>query len=161
MSLYQYIKDSKKEPSPELNELFRGRIIEWRNDIASVRIERPTRLDKARALGYKPKQGIIIIRQRVERGGRLREKIRHARRTKHSGRRKDVDKNYQWIAEERANKKHINCEVLNSYYVAEDGNYLWYEVILVDRTHPVIVNDKSINWICEQRGRVKRGLTLA
>jgi len=46
-----------------------------------------------------------------------------------------------WIAEERAAKKYPNLEVLNSYYVTEDGSHKWYEVILVDPHHPVIRNE--------------------
>ena len=76
-------------------------------------------------------------------------------------RKKIVNKNYQWVAEERAQKKYVNCTVLNSYYVGEDGNRLWYEVILVDRAHPVIMADPNINWICNKRGRAARGLTSA
>ncbi|MHA1999018.1 MAG: 50S ribosomal protein L15e, partial [Promethearchaeota archaeon] len=39
----------------------------------------------------------------------------------------------------------------------------YYEVILVDPFHPVIIADKEINWICStvQKGRVYRGLTSA
>ena len=36
------------------------------------------------------------------------------------GIKKNLDKNYQLIAEERTSKKYPNCEVLNSYYVAKD-----------------------------------------
>ena len=34
------------------------------------------RIDRARSLGYKPKQGVIIVRQRVIRGGRMRPDIK-------------------------------------------------------------------------------------
>ena len=56
-----------------------------------------------------------------------------------------------------------NLEILNSYWVAEDGRYKWYEVILVDPNHPVILSDSKINWICNRahKGRVHRGLTSA
>ncbi|HDD26100.1 MAG TPA: 50S ribosomal protein L15e, partial [Acidilobales archaeon] len=72
-------------------------------------------------------------------------------------------KSIQLIAEERANDKYPNLEVLGSYYVAEDGKYKYYEVILVDPHHPAIRNDKDINWITEpqHRGRVYRGKTAA
>src|SRR2546430_8554061 len=67
------------------------------------------------------------------------------------------------IAEERAARHYPNLEVLNSYWVGEDGTHKYYEVILVDPQHPVIRNDPKINWICEpaNRGRVFRGLTSA
>lgn len=70
-------------------------------------------------------------------------------------------KSLKRIAEERAARKFPNLEVLNSYWVWEDGVYKWFEVILVDPHHPVIKSDPDINWICEpqHRGRVFRGLT--
>ena len=45
----------------------------------------------------------------------------------------------------------------------EDGKYYWYEIILVDPSHPVIKADKKINWICnrKQRSRAFRGKTSA
>jgi large subunit ribosomal protein L15e len=70
-------------------------------------------------------------------------------------------KSLRMIAEERTARKFPNLEVLNSYWIWEDGRYKWFEVILVDPNHPVIQSDKNINWICEtsHRGRVFRGLT--
>jgi large subunit ribosomal protein L15e len=69
----------------------------------------------------------------------------------------------QRIAEQRASKKFPNCEVLNSYWVAEDGKHKYFEVILVDVNAPEILKDKEINWITlkNQRGRAERGLTSA
>lgn len=72
-------------------------------------------------------------------------------------------KSIQRIAEERAASHYPNMEVLNSYWVGEDGMHKYYEVILVDPQHPVIRGDPKINWICDpaNRGRVYRGLTSA
>jgi len=72
-------------------------------------------------------------------------------------------KSLQRIAEERAARKFPNMEVLNSYWVGEDGRYKWFEVILVDPHHPVIRADKNLNWICHpsHRGRAFRGKTSA
>lgn len=161
MSMYKYIRDIWKKPKENLGEIWQQRLIQWRKEPTIVRLERPTRLDRARSLGYKPKPGFIIVRQRLLRGGRQRPQIRAGRRSKHSGRKKIVDKSYQWVAEERASKKYPNCEVLNSYYVGEDGLNYWYEVILVDRAHPQILADKNIAWIAAKKGRAQRGLTSA
>ena len=91
----------------------------------------------------------------------MRPKITGGRRTKHSRRLKILDKNYQQVAEERAGRKFPNCEVLNSYLVAQDGIYAWYEVILVDWSHPSVARDGQIGWIGDQKGRAVRGLTSA
>ena len=163
MNMYQYIREAWKKPKENLGQLWQQRIIKWRQEPATIRLERPTRIDKARSLGYKAKQGFIVIRQRVNRGGRQRPQIRHPRRPKAMSRRKDLTMNYQAVAENRAARKYPNCEVLNSYYVGQDGLHYWYEVILVDKSHPQILADDRINWIAEpqHKGRVSRGLTSA
>ena len=59
-----------KENSTEL----RNRAIVWRKEDAVTRIERPSRLLRARRLGYKAKQGIVVIRMRVGSGGMRRQR---------------------------------------------------------------------------------------
>jgi large subunit ribosomal protein L15e len=161
MSMYKYIRNIYKQPKANLGELWQKRLIEWKKQNSTVRIERPTRLDRARSLGYKAKQGYILVRQRLLRQKRQRPKFSGGRRSKHMRRRKILNMSYQWIAEQRAQKKFVNCTVLNSYLVGNDGKYFWYEVILVDRAHPAIRADKRINWICNKKGRAARGLTSA
>jgi large subunit ribosomal protein L15e len=74
-----------------------------------------------------------------------------------------LTKSLKLIAEERAAKRFPNMEVLNSYWIWEDGRSKWFEVILIDPSHPVIISDKNVNWICQNthKGRVFRGLTSA
>ena len=67
-----------------LSEL-RERAIVWRKEDAVTRIERPSRLLRARRLGYKAKQGIVVIRMRVGSGGMRRQRPRGGRRPKHLG----------------------------------------------------------------------------
>ncbi|MCK4521761.1 MAG: 50S ribosomal protein L15e [Nanoarchaeota archaeon] len=162
MGMYKYIREAWKK-SETLKEINKKRILEWKKEPVTIRIERPTRLDRARSLGYKAKQGYIVVRQKVIRGGHKRPTIRKGRRPKRFGQRKNLSISYQLIAEQRANKKFRNCEVLNSYFLAKDRDYYWYEVILVDRSHPQIVADKRINWIAKKqnKARVFRGLTSA
>jgi large subunit ribosomal protein L15e len=128
------------------------------------RIERPTRLDRARTLGYKAKQGIVIARVKVRRGGLRKSRYIRNRRTRHMGMAKiTMAKSIQRIAEERAGRRFRNMEVLNSYWVGEDGKHKWYEVILINPNHPVIKTDKDLKWVCEtsHRGRAERGKTSA
>ncbi len=164
MGLYQHLRETWKTPRKNIPQLWRERLLQWRKEDSTVRIEHPTRIDKARSLGYKAKQGYIIVRQRVMRGGHTRPwKKMGGRRPKKFGRTLSLRKNYQQIAEERAQKKFDNLVVLNSYWVAEDGNYYWYEVLLVDPAHPVIKADPAINWICspKHRSRAFHGKTSA
>ena len=162
-SLYSHIQKAWNNPEKSyVKELLTHRLIEWRKTNTIVRVDKPTRLDRARELGYRAKPGYIVVRVRVRRGGLQKRAIKAGRRPKHKGINKiTMAKSIQRIAEERAQKKYPNLEVLNSYYVGEDGKQKYYEIILVDPANPAIKSDPKINWICEpqHKGRVYRGLT--
>ena len=164
-SMYSYIGDAWKVPGKSyLKELNHERKILWRKEENFIRIERPTRLDRARALGYKAKQGYVVVRGRVRKGSFRKRAITAGRRAKRKGINKiTTGKSLQRMAEERAAKRYPNLEVLNSYWVGADGLQEWYEIILVDPAHPVILADPKINWICDNKNknRVYRGLTSA
>lgn len=136
------------------------RLIRWRKEPAIMRVDKPTRLNRARSLGYKAKQGYTIIRARVRRGGLRKSRPKMGRRPKRMGVSKYVPaKSMQLIAEERVAKKHPNMEVLNSYWVSEDGIYKWYEVILVDRN---LISEKDrVKILGKTPKRAHRGLTSA
>ena len=154
---YKYMAEAWKKPeSSYIKELMQERLIEWRKQPAIMRIEKPTRIDRARRLGYKDKPGYIVVRVRVRRGGLRKQRPKAGRRQKRMGVKKyKPAKSIRLIAEERAARKYPNLEVLNSYWVWEDGRSKWYEVILVDRTLlPTLRLGKG-------RGRVFRGLTSA
>ncbi len=163
MGYLKYIQKLWKKPQQNMPELYRERLLTWRREPVTVRIERPTRIDRARSLGYKAKPGFVVVRQRVNRGGRMREQFKSGRRSKAMRRNKVVSINYQLVAEQRAAKKFTNCEVLNSYWVMQDGLYYWYEIILIDRDHPQILASKDLKWANEtkHKGRVFRGKTSA
>jgi large subunit ribosomal protein L15e len=144
------------------------RMAQWRREPVNCRIERPTRLDAARRLGYKSKQGVVLIRTRVRRGGLRKGKIHMKRKPSKAGISKiTMAKNTQRIAEERVNRHFPNLEVLNSYWVGQDGKHKYYEVIMIDTHHPAIVNDKQLgvfsraNGKTAHRGRAYRGKTSA
>ena len=154
---YQRIKENWRNLSSELRQ---ERLISWRRENAVVRIERPTRLDRARSLGYRAKQGIILARVRIKRGGRQRERpTKSGRRSKRQTSRKVVKMNHLWICEQRVNKKYKNCEILGSYPLLKDGKYFWAEVVLIDRDHPAVLKDPILRNVARQKGRVFRGLT--
>ena len=163
MGVYKYIRQAWKKPQSSLGELWQERLVQWRREPGTLRIEKPTRLDRARAVGYKAKQGVVLIRQRVLRGGHERPQIKGGRRSKRSGINLTLWKNYQQIAEERVQRKYPNLVVLNSYWVGEDGKNRWYEVVLVDPDHPVIKADHHLRWTGtpSNRDRVFKGKTTA
>lgn len=148
----------------ENSELVRGRMAEWRKMSAAERIEGPTNLERARSLGYKAKQGVVVVRVRVRKGGRRKIRPSRGRRPKRMGVLRIVPKkSIQLIAEERAARKFPNLEVLNSYLVGVDGTRKYFEVVMLDPNHPAILSDPQLNWIADksQKGRVHRGLTRA
>jgi large subunit ribosomal protein L15e len=169
MSMYAQITETMQkefkgvqEEGIDFKKLKRDRLLVYRKaKHAITRIEKPTNLARARSLGYKAKQGIIVVRVRVRKGSGTKTRPTSRRRPKRMGVRKLTRKiSIKSIAEQRAARKHPNLEVLNSYYVGEDGIQKYFEVILVDPMHPSIRADKELNWICRiSRGRAFRGLT--
>ncbi len=164
-SMYEHVAASfRRTLGPEGADQRHERLLLWRRQNTVTRLEHPTRIDRARAVGYRAKGGYILVRVRVRRGGQRKRAIIAGRRPKHKGiLRMTLNKSIQRIAEERAAKHYPNLEVLNSYWVGEDGKEKFYEVILVDPQHPEIVSDPKINWIVAptHKGRVFRGLTSA
>lgn len=164
-SMYKYIEDAWKNPDEgDISKVQWERLQQWREEENFKRIKRPTRLDKARKMGYKAKQGYVLARTKIRRGGMRKTRPVGGRGPKRMGVKKITpNKSIQSIAEGRTSKKYPNLRVLNSYWVGEDGRYKYYEVIMVDPDHPVIENDPKINWICDdsQKGRAFRGLTAA
>ena len=64
MSLYKHIRDTWKKPQANLGPLWKERIMAWRKENSVVKIEHPTRLDRARSLGYKAKQGYLCLKKK-------------------------------------------------------------------------------------------------
>ncbi len=129
------------ENAPEI----RDRVIQWRKQNAVTRIDKPSRIQRARRLGYKAKQGIIVIRMRVGTGGMRRKRPRSGRRPKHLGvTRIKADVSMKQVAENRVLERYPNMKLLGSYFVYKDGMHYWFEVILADPSHPSIAKDKEL-----------------
>ena len=161
MGFYKYVQALWKRPKEYLGDLWRQRLIKWRREPSIVKLERPTRIDRARRLGWKPIQGIVVVRVRIKKGTRKREIREKARRPKASYVYRPLGKSLQWIAEERAARRFPGLEVLGSYWVGEDGTYKWFEVILIDPASPSVRSRPEYAWIRFHKGRVFRGLTPA
>ena len=163
-SMYDHIGDQWKKPDLSYKSPQQQRLIQWRKEENFSRVDKPLRIDRARSLGYKAKQGYTVVRARVRRGGLRKHTIKGGRKPSRKGITKiTAAKNTQRIAEERTAKRYPNMEVLNSYWVGEDGKHHFYEVILVDPVHPSIMKDPKINWITDttNKRRVLRGKTSA
>lgn len=163
-STYSFIRTEWKKPKERLNQLLKQRLMVWRKQHTVERIDKPTRLDRARALGYKAKQGHVLARVKIGKGGRRRPADRRGRKPSKAGLvHFSFGKSKQWIAEERAQRRFVNLEVIGSYPVGQDGQYHFFEILMVDPNHGNIKNDPKINWVCDpaNRKRVFRGQTSA
>lgn len=135
-----------KENAEEL----KSKAIAWRKEPTITRIDKPSRIDRARRLGYKAKQGIVVVRIKVGRGGMRKQRPVSGRRPKHLGVvRIKQGISMRKVAERRVSERFPNLEVMGSYYLHKDGMNIWYEVILADPSHPAISKDR------EMRGRLK------
>ncbi len=129
------------ENAPEI----RDRVVQWRKQHAVTRIDKPSRIQRARRLGYKAKQGIIVIRMRVGTGGMRRKRPRSGRRPKHLGvTRIKADVSMKQVSENRVLERYPNMKLLGSYFVYKDGMHYWFEIILADPSHPSIAKDKEL-----------------
>jgi len=151
------------KPRENLGEIWSRRLITWRKERVVMKLDRPTRPDRAKSLGYKAKQGFVIARVRVGKGKRKTPKVTGGRVPKKMGRFFPTGKSKKMRGEEKTGRKFPNLEVLNSYYVGEDGQHEWYEVILADPKNKNVYKDKERKWVSEKqhKGRAHRGLTSA
>jgi large subunit ribosomal protein L15e len=167
MGAYKYLEELwKKKQSDVLRFILRVRCWEFRQLPAVHRCSRPSRPDKARRLGYKAKQGYVVYRVRVRRGGRKRPNpkgIVYGKPANQGILKLKFQRSLRSKAEERVGKRCGNLRVLNSYWVNQDATYKFYEVILVDPSHKTVRKDARINWIVRptMKHRELRGITSA
>ncbi|RWS04876.1 60S ribosomal protein L15-like protein [Dinothrombium tinctorium] len=168
MGAYKYMQEIwRKKQSDVMMFLQRMRCWEFRQQNTIVRVPRPTRPEKARRLGYKCKQGFVIYRVRVRRGGRKKQVPKGATYGKpknHGVNQLKPKRNLQSIAEERVGKRVAkSLRILGSYWVGQDATFKFFEVICIDSFHKAIRRDPKINWICDpvHKHRELRGLTSA
>lgn len=151
--MYQHVRSACR--GQKIKDSIKGRMIEWRKEPRFRKIDKPSKLDRSRALGYKAKKGFILVRARIGRGGRRRPLYgKRGRKPSKAGLVKYTPrKSLRKIVEQRVQKKYPNLEVIGSYYIAEDGRSKWFEIILVDPNSPEIKRDKNMKWITEKQHR--------
>lgn len=161
MSMYKQMKQTFASEYKNRTDLYKSHIVKWSAEPTVIRVDKPTNVARARTLGYKAKEGVLVVRVKVKGGSKKRKQAGGGRKPSKSGRYFNFVKSSQKIAEERASRKFLNCEVLNSYFVGSAGSKSFYEVILLNRDEPTIKSDPIYQNIIKQRGRAFRGLTSA
>merc|ERR1711968_114289 len=127
-----------KKQSDVLRFLLRVRCWEYRQLPCITRLTKPSRIYKARTMGYKAKQGFIIYRVRVRRGNRKKpvsKGIVYGKPSNQGVSQLKPKRNLRVVAEGRVGRKCGGLRVLNSYWVNQDSTYKFFEVILVDPAH--------------------------
>ena len=157
MGYLKYVQQLYKKPKATLGPVYKERLIKLRRAPTVHRVEHPTRPDKARQYGYKAKKGIFVVSVKVNRGGKKRHHLMSGRKPVNSHSQLLLRKNHQTIADERASRDFPNAEVLGSYWVAEDGLHVWYEVVLADREK--VSTYQGYEWLSGPKGRAFRGIT--
>lgn len=154
MGSYRQMQDTLRKQYRENDDRYKAKLIKWRKEPVMVPLERPTNLARARRLGYKAKQGYILVRIKVGKGRRRRRTPSGGRKPRHNYVIVQPGISHQAMAEQRVNRHYRNMEVLNSYWVGEDGVSKFFEVILIDPSKP------SVNISAGMRqGKAFRGLT--
>ena len=129
---YQHMNETWLKEQKKRTDLIKGRLIVWRKQGSIVKLNRPSRLGRARSLGYKAKQGYIVVRIKTGRGPREKPRPRMGRKPRSLGVVKYTPKkSRRWIAEDP-----------NHPVIYNDPNINW-------------ICDPA------QKGRENRGLTSA
>jgi large subunit ribosomal protein L15e len=140
--MYSEVSKTWQEIFHEKAGEIRARAVQLRREPAVMRLERPSRIDRARSVGYKAKEGVVVVRARVSRGGMRRQRPVSGRRPKHMGVLKIKSRvSAQDVAERRVSERFPNLKVMGSYPIWKDGRFAWYECVLIDPMHPAIKND--------------------
>lgn len=132
MGSFKYIRDNERA-------IYRDRarkrelLLNAENGPIMRRVDGPTKLARAKMLGYHAKPGYAVVRIRVAKGSFRRPRPMHARRPSKTGIYFNLANNKQRVAELRAARAHSNMDIVGSYFLIENGQYKWFEVIMKAR----------------------------
>ncbi|ERE68542.1 60S ribosomal protein L15-like protein [Cricetulus griseus] len=142
MGAYKYMQQlGRKKQSKVMRFLLRVCFWQYRRLSVLHRALSHTGPDKVQRLGYKAKQGYVIYRIRVCRGGRkcpVPKGATHGKPVHHGVNQLKFARSLQSVAEERVGCHCGALRVLNSYWNGEDSTYKCFEVILIDPFHKAI-----------------------
>ena len=133
MGAYKYIRETFQKEYKERSPQLRQRLSKWRKQNTLTRVVKPTNITRARSLGYKATKDYIVARVRVKRGKRRRSATSLGRKPGKNRKTENPGKPWQWFAEQKASKRYPNMNVINSYFVGEDGQHAYYETILENK----------------------------
>ena len=109
---------------------YKARLIKWHKGRPITRVEGPTNIPRARALGYKATKDIIVVRVRISKGKRVRRRADLGR--KPGKNRKEVNPGapLSYYAVVKAANKFSNLSPLGVYLAGETGTDKYFEIIM-------------------------------
>ena len=129
----QHLRNSFLQTFKTRSPALRERLIKWRKTPVVVRVEKPSNPLRARTLGYKAMRGYVVCRVRVAKGKRRRKRPDLGRKPGKNRKTEPPGLSLQTLAENRAVRRFPNLSLVNSYYVGEDGQYKFFEVMFIDK----------------------------
>ena len=130
MGAFKYIKESFRASHAERSDAYKTRLRAWRSGASVARVDKPSNPIRAREVGYHAKKEFVVARVRVPRGKRRRPRPDQGRKPAKNRKFENPGRTWQWFAEQRALRRFPNLELVNSYWVGEDGTAAYYEVVM-------------------------------
>ena len=116
-NMYYYIGQTWRKIFSDKQGDIKTRMIQWRKNPTIIKLDKPNRLDKARMLGYKDKQGYVVVNIKVGRGGMRKSRPKSGRRQRHIGTtRIKSSMNMGTISENRVLNKYPNLSLIKNNF---------------------------------------------
>lgn len=130
MGAFKYIKESFANAFKTRSPVQRKRVSAWNKQPSVTRVEKPSNPARARELGFKAKKEFLIVRVRMPRGKMKRQRPDLGRKPAKNRLKENPGKSWRWFAQKKAVRDFSGFEIVNSYWIGEDGTGQYYEVIL-------------------------------
>lgn len=147
---FNYYKELRKYSKVKLNN---------NKKKAIEKVKYPTRLEASKRIGYKRNIGLSLYRVKIRKGDRRVGIPNRGRSPSKLAPSKSLRLNLKHVAERRANRKHKEMDVINSYWVGKTGSHTWYEVMMGNFNNKVLKKRFSIKK--HNKRKVFRGLTCS
>lgn len=128
--MYKYIQKTFEAQYDQRSPEYRARLTLWRKQPVITRVDGPTNIARAHSVGYKARKDFVVARVRVKKGKRIRARADQGRKPGRNRKRENPGKGWQWFAEQKALRRFPNLSLIGSYYVGEDGQQSFYEIVM-------------------------------
>ena len=110
--------------------VMKARLVAWHREPTVMRVDGPTNLPRAHALGYKATKQYIVVRVRISKGKRARRKADLGRKPGKNRKEVNPGRPLDYYAAGKAARKFTNLQVAGAYFVGQSGTEKYFEVIM-------------------------------